>query len=59
MAKIEREAVWKQSEVERPLTDLEVQALELYRQLPPVQKKMVLLSAMLSAAANNQKEVRP
>lgn len=43
---------------EKPLTDLEVRILELYRQLSPVQKKIVLLSAMLSAAANGGNEVQ-
>lgn len=46
------------SETEKPLTDLEVRILELYRQLSPVQKKIVLLSVMLSAAANNHEEVQ-
>lgn len=36
----------------RPLTDLEAQILELYRQLSPVQKKAILLSVMLSAASH-------
>lgn len=48
----------ERSGAERPLTDLEVRILELYRQLSPVQKKIALLSAMLSAAANNQGEVQ-
>lgn len=43
---------------EKPLTDLEVRILEFYRQLSPVQKKIVLLSAMLSAAANGGNEVQ-
>ncbi len=36
----------------RPLTDLETAILELYRQLPEPQKRIILLSAMLSAACN-------
>ena len=56
MKKIWSEAVQKRSEMERPLTDLEAQILELYRKLPAVQKKMILLSAALSAAANDKKE---
>lgn len=43
---------------EKPLTDLETQILELYRQLPAAQRKMMLLSAVLSAAANGAEEVR-
>lgn len=60
MGKIESDAARKRPEVKRPLTDLETQILALYRQLSPIQKKIVivLLSAMLSAAANNQEEVQ-
>ncbi len=36
----------------RPRTDLELAILELYRQLPEPQKKIMMLSAMLSAACN-------
>ncbi len=35
-----------------PRTDLEAAILELYRQLPEPQKRIILLSAMLSAACN-------
>ena len=58
MGKIESDAARKRPEVKRPLTDLETQILARYRQLSPIQKKIVLLSAMLSAAANNQEEVQ-
>ena len=46
------------SGTERPLTDLEAQILELYRQLPAVQRKVMLLSAILSADASDTAEVR-
>ena len=36
----------------RPRIDLESAILELYRQLPEPQKRIILLSARLSAACN-------
>lgn len=36
----------------RPRTELEAAILELYRILPPPQRKIMILSAMLSAACN-------
>ena len=38
--------------------DLEAQILELYRQLSVVQRKIALLSAVLTAVANVEKTVR-
>lgn len=47
----------ERSGVGRTLTDLEARILELYCQLPAAQRKMMLLSAVLSAATNNAEEV--
>lgn len=38
----------------RPRTDLEAAILELYRQLPEPKKRIMMLSAMFSAAHNGQ-----
>ena len=35
-----------------PRTELEAAILELYRMLPPPQRKIMMLSAMFSAACN-------
>ena len=40
----------------RPRIDLEAAILELYQQLPEPKKRIMMLSAMLSAAANDCKE---
>lgn len=44
--------------VERPLTNLEAQILELFCQLPTEQRAVMLLSAVLSAATNGKKAVQ-